>query len=158
MVTRLADLVVRVPRRRREVSPSGVRRRAGRGAGQLPAHDRDGGPEHHRFVVFSPRLTMVTVKVSTVWAQRTRRPAYPPSAHTKAIVVHRSRSKAGSGCAPSRSCTEAAVTITVSTRPRVSTARCRLRPLILSAEARHAPLDAEGRPCQAIARVAGYGR
>jgi hypothetical protein len=34
------------------LAPSGMRRCAGRGAGQLPGHDRDGGPEHHGLVVF----------------------------------------------------------------------------------------------------------
>jgi hypothetical protein len=46
------------------------------------------------------------------------------------IVENRSRSIANSGQAPSRSCTLAAVTTTASSRPRVSTAICRLRPLI----------------------------
>ena len=34
------------------LAPSGVKWRVGSLAVQLPGHDRDGGPVHHRFVVF----------------------------------------------------------------------------------------------------------
>ena len=77
----------------------------------------------------SVRLTMVTVTASTVAAQATSRPAYPPSAHTSVIVENRSRSSANSRWPPSRSCTLAAVTNTASSQPLLSTATCRLRPL-----------------------------
>lgn len=62
--------------------------------------------------------------------QFTRRSAYPPSAR---IVFKRAKSNvalANTHFAPSRSCTSALWTMTANTNPKVSTSKCRLRPLI----------------------------
>src|SRR5262245_5033145 len=57
---------------------------------------------------------------------RPRGPAYPPSAQASLMDGKARRRFHSSGFAASRSCTDAAVTRTVRSRPIVSTAMCRL--------------------------------
>jgi hypothetical protein len=57
-----------------------------------------------------------------LWAQTSSRPEYPASAQARAMVVKRSRSRASSRWAASRSYSPAIVTIMANSRPPVSTA------------------------------------
>jgi hypothetical protein len=63
-------------------APSVMRRRAGRCAGQLPGHDRDGGPQHHRFVVLG--ASFVVADQAAVAHQPAESPFHDPP--TRGVV------------------------------------------------------------------------
>ena len=74
------------------------------------------------------RLTTSTVTPVSSCTLSMTSPRYALSAHTRESVGYCRCPSRRTGTAPSRSCTDAGVTSTTSTSPRMSTRRCRLRP------------------------------